>query len=104
MVPLAGAIAADIFLGAVDAGEVLGPELAGVLRTVAPGLVPEEGQTEILIPVSSSAISAIGYQVGGVIIVVFNRGGTYHYPGDEELFIEFLLSSSKGQFFNSHFR
>jgi len=58
-----------------------------------------------MVPVTSSAITAIGYR-DGTIIVVFKRGGsiTYEYSGSEELFEEFVSAPSKGQFFNQVFR
>ena len=103
MVPLGPIVAAALRSEALLGGEAIAGE--GLLGQLLGRLgLQAEGQTEIMVPVSSSAISAIGYSVGEVITVVFVRGGTYHYPGDEDLFLEFLMAPSKGQFFNSHFR
>ena len=64
-----------------------------------------EKETTIVIPVDSTAIASIAWAPEDqLIIVVFHRGGTYSYPGDEVLFGEFALASSKGQFFNKNIR
>ena len=63
-----------------------------------------QNRTEVMVPVSSSAIRMIGYNVAGIIIVEFNRGGdsVYYYPGSAEDFIDFVTAPSKGQWFNQH--
>lgn len=99
VVPLAAGAAAALTAEAA----LEGAELSGSLKRLLGGLI-KEGDTEIMVPVSSSAIAAIGYHVGDIITVQFHRGGTYDYPGSEATFIAFLLSPSKGQFFNNHFR
>jgi hypothetical protein len=82
-------------------------------RLIAAGIVKiaeaVEGEVaekleEIEIPVSSSAISRIGYRGDDTITVTFHRGGTYTYEGDKMLFLAFAASSSKGKFFNDHFQ
>ena len=80
-----------------------------VVRAVFIGLLENFGDDEDekgkyrMVPVASSAISAIGYR-DETIVVVFRRGGTYEYSGSEELFEEFVAAPSKGQFFNQVFR
>ncbi|MCU0786007.1 MAG: KTSC domain-containing protein [Verrucomicrobia bacterium] len=57
-----------------------------------------------MIAVSSSAISAIGYEAG-TFAVRFHGSGTYHHHGvPYELFERFLRSGSKGSFYNYHIR
>jgi len=115
MVAPLGAIAVSILgRAALAGGETLGAELLGAARgfmlpMAESGILEGIGeefppQTEITIPVSSEAIRAIGYSVGGIITVEFNRGGTYHYPGTEEMFLSFMLAPSKGRWFNEHLR
>lgn len=61
---------------------------------------------EISLPVSSTAIRAIGYRGSedtGVITVIFNRGGAYDYEGNLDLFKAFAAAPSKGGFFNANF-
>jgi hypothetical protein len=84
--------------GAAEEGATISSQLLGLLDE-------EPGQAEVTIPVSSSAISSIGYHAGGVISVTFVRDGrTYEYPGSEEEFIAFVMAPSKGRWFNEHFR
>jgi hypothetical protein len=93
---------------------LLGAGMLGIkeasLARVAAGLgeivegVPDDAPENITIPVSSSAISSIGWRKDGIIVVTFNRGGTYTYDGSYELFQAFVLAPSKGQFFNSNFK
>jgi KTSC domain len=66
----------------------------------------EPEQEDIVLPVSSSAIYAIGWQRGNIITVHFKRGGhlLYTYDGTYELFQAFAAAPSKGKFFNEHFR
>ena len=53
--------------------------------------------------VSSSAIRQISWK-DEQITVVFNRGGTYSYPGSRELYQDFVSAPSKGQYFNQYIR
>src|SRR5262245_42485889 len=78
-------------------------EAEGALRLID---LPEEGLQPQTVPVDSSAIRSIGWNPIGIIIVEFHRGGsvTYTYDGSFELFTAFVLSSSKGKFFNDHFK
>lgn len=57
------------------------------------------------VPLNSSFIASASYRPG-IVTVVFRRGGSisYDYPCTEEEFIAFVLSPSKGTFFNAHFR
>jgi len=80
-------------------------------RLIAVGLLKralteddDESSEDITIPVSSSAIRSIGWRPEGVITVEFNRGGTYNYAGDRELFDAFVAAPSKGTFFNQNFQ
>jgi hypothetical protein len=57
-----------------------------------------------LIPVSSSAIRAIGYN-GSTLRVEFHNSGVYDHPGvPYELYARFIRSSSKGAFYNMYIR
>ena len=57
-----------------------------------------------MIPVNSSAITAIGYE-NGVLAVTFHNTGTYFHPGVPYSVFEGLLhASSKGAFYNRHIR
>lgn len=59
---------------------------------------------ESLIPVDSSAIAAIGYS-SGTLIVVFRSGRRYDHPGvPVELFLDLLHAESKGRFYNAFIR
>lgn len=83
---------------AVEGGAELGEAITGELEA--------KGQS-VMLPVSSEAISAIGWDADAEeIIVVFHRGGdkTYTYPGSVEEFAAFAMSPSKGQYFNAHFK
>jgi hypothetical protein len=98
-------ILARLAVGIVGAAE--GAEESTILRMLAErvGGFYDADAGEITIPVSSSAISEIGYK-DGAITVVFKRGGSlsYDFPGSETEFIAFALAPSKGAFFNSHLR
>jgi hypothetical protein len=58
----------------------------------------------IYIPVDSTAIRSIAWSPGNVITVEFNRGGTYYYDGDRDLFDAFAAAPSKGAFFNANIK
>ena len=56
------------------------------------------------ISVSSSAISAIGYD-GSTLVVVFHNSGRYSHRGvPEHLYLRFMNSYSKGCFYNENIR
>jgi hypothetical protein len=99
---IAAGFARLIAAEAAESGAAFGPELESLLSET--GIQLEKGQTSITIPVSSSAIRSIGYNVGGVITVEFNTRGTYDYMGSPELFIAFATAPSKGAFFNEHIK
>jgi hypothetical protein len=104
MIPTALArLAAGVLGEAALAGEE--STLLTMLASRLGGLYDKDAQ-EITIPVSSSAISEIGFREPGIITVVFKRGGSlsYDFPGSETEFAAFALSPSKGRFFNAHFR
>lgn len=87
-------------------GRLIGPSTAGrAIQSLEAALEGEaEGEEEITVPVSSSAIRSISFRPSdNVITVEFIRGGSYDYEGTRELFEAFVGSSSKGEFFNSHF-
>lgn len=100
--PLAAAIAGGLFRSAVLGGSTIS---RGIVAAALGEAEAEVEQTDIMVPVSSSAIRAIGYRVGDIIVVEFKRGGsiTYEYPGTEEMFLAFLMAPSKGQWFNDHY-
>jgi hypothetical protein len=53
--------------------------------------------------VQSTAITAVGHT--RVLEIQFKSGKTYQFFGvPEDVYIEFLRSGSKGQFFNKHIR
>jgi hypothetical protein len=57
-----------------------------------------------LIPVSSSAIRAVGYD-GRTLIVAFHNGRTYPHPGVPYALFEGLMAApSKGAFYNRFIR
>jgi hypothetical protein len=57
-----------------------------------------------MISVSSSAIRAVGYE-DGTLAVAFHTTGTYYHHGvSYSLFERFLISSSKGAFYNAYIR
>src|SRR5262245_30509568 len=106
MVAVLGRGVAAILMGAAEAGgETIGTELSTLARLALGESVGEEpGQSQITIPVSSEAIRAIGYHAAGIITVDFHRGGSYDYPGTEDMFIAFLAAPSKGRWFSEHLR
>jgi KTSC domain len=105
---LARGFGAIISARAVVAGATLGEEFATLAARTGLGEIIDpllkEKDYEVTVPVSSSAISTIGYKVGGIITVEFKRGGTYEYMGTQETFMAFLAAPSKGAFFNAHLR
>ena len=57
-----------------------------------------------LIPVSSSAIAAIGW-AGGVLRVLFRSGRAYDHPGvPYGVYLTLLLAPSKGAYYNAAIR
>ena len=57
-----------------------------------------------MIPVSSSNISAIGYE-NGTLRVRFNDGSEYDYYGvPENIYNDFLDSASKGSFLHQNLK
>jgi len=58
----------------------------------------------LLIPVSSSAIAAIGYEAG-ILGVLFHNTGLYLHPGvPVAVFYGFMAASSKGSYYNRNVR
>jgi hypothetical protein len=59
-----------------------------------------------MIPVSSSAIRAIGYDTQAQrMSITFTQGTTYDHCGvPENVFKEFLYSFSKGNFYNRYMK
>lgn len=59
-----------------------------------------------MIRVSSSAISAVGYDPStSTMRIIFIESGAYDYNNvPEHIFIAFLQSNSKGTFYNDHIR
>lgn len=100
---LARGLASIISTEALIGGEVLSKELVALAETQ---LGHKANDTSITIPVASSCIRSISFQVGDVITVEFIRGGSliYEYIGNEELFMTFISAPSKGQFFNAHIK
>jgi len=57
-----------------------------------------------LIPVNSSAITAIGY-ANGVLAVRFHHTGIYYHPGvPYPVFVGLMRAGSKGAYYNRHIR
>ena len=57
-----------------------------------------------MIPVSSSDLSAVGYE-NNTLYIRFNKGKTYAYTGVSENIYKNLLSApSKGKYFHAHIR
>jgi hypothetical protein len=57
-----------------------------------------------LIPVSSAAIRAVGYD-GHTLSVEFHTGKIYDHPGVPYLvYVEFIHSRSLGAYYNKHIR
>jgi hypothetical protein len=54
--------------------------------------------------VNSSAIRAVGYS-GGVLIVTFTTGRTYNHPGvPYSVYAGLMSASSKGAYYNAYIR
>ena len=103
--PAALAVGRLLGAGLLSVTEISGARAALAVEGEAEKLFkPEEGPEEIVVPVSSSAISSIGWHQNDIISVTFNRGGTYTYDGSYELFQAFIAAPSKGQFFNQFFK
>lgn len=102
LVRLAAGLATAVERRAAQAvfGETAFGELAESL-----GLDKADEELEIEIPVSSEAISSIGYH-SDTITVTFHRGGSkvYEFPGTQAEFIAFAMAPSKGRHFNEHFK
>ena len=77
----------------------------GAVSAALDNAVEEQNNSNdpVFVNVSSSAISQIGFQ-NGTITVVFNRGGSYDYPGTRETFDEFINAPSIGQYFNANIK
>jgi hypothetical protein len=57
-----------------------------------------------MIPVSSSNLSAVGYE-SGVLYVSFNSGGLYSYSGvPEAVYRALMAASSHGSYFAAHIK
>jgi hypothetical protein len=57
-----------------------------------------------LIPVSSSAIRAVGYD-GYTLTVEFHNSGAYDHPGvPYDVYAELMAAASKGAFYNRYIR
>ncbi len=57
-----------------------------------------------LIPVSSSAISAVGHD-GYTLTIEFNSGRSYDHPGvPYEVYAGLMAASSKGAYYNRYIR
>lgn len=58
-----------------------------------------------MIPVSSEAIAAIGYENGVLHVLFQNNPKLYSLPGvPYSLFTQFVNASSHGEFWNRHLR
>lgn len=58
-----------------------------------------------MIPINSSAVSAIGYQAGVMAVRFHGNAKTYTMHGvPYSLFMQFLNASSHGAFWNRHLR
>jgi hypothetical protein len=56
-------------------------------------------------PVNSSAIAAIGYENGVLVVQFHNNPKTYHLPNvPYSLFDTFVNAPSPGEFWNQHLR
>ena len=57
-----------------------------------------------LIPVSSSAIAAIGYE-NGILAVAFHQSGIYYHPGvPYAVYVGLMQAQSKGAYYNRYIR
>ena len=58
-----------------------------------------------MIPVNSSAIRAVDYQ-GGTLLVQFHTSDTiYSHPGvPRDVYVEFMHAESKGTYYNQNIR
>ena len=73
-----------------------------VLRVTLTIFIHAMSLDTMLIPVESSAIRAIGY-AGGTLVVEFHSGRVYDHPGvPYPVFLELLNARSIGAYYNQH--
>ena len=58
-----------------------------------------------LIPVDSTALRAVGYEGGALLVLFWTSDTIYHHPGvPYSLFVNLLNATSKGTFYNQQIR